>query len=209
MSCFFSRHSTIDACHMIAFDNLYTKYICRRGTGTFGKCVPYYGKTSKPSDEQTEECKDASWNTARSSVLTFVERRNGKLGIREYTLKKPYTMKELMALSDNTDIYKSSKLIVDPKTNDMTFATTKNIAYLKVKNGINNDGCMIQSQAVKGECASGVGCILDGQDNRDRLNNHYCVADVATNGAGQWSYNVASTTIIDHTVWLYMGSLPS
>jgi len=87
----------------------------------------------------------------------------------------------------------------------MAFATSKTVAYLKIKNGITNDGCMIQSQGVKGECASGVGCILDGQDNRDRLNNHYCVADVATNGAGQWSYNIPKTMIVDHTVWLYMG----
>jgi len=177
-----------------------------RGTGTFGKCVAYYGSNKfAPTYAQTEECKSPQWNKARSDKLTVVERRNGKYGVREYTLNKEYTMKSLMAVGDNTNVYKSSKLIVDPKTNDMAFATSKTVAYLKIKNGITNDGCMIQSQGVKGECASGVGCILDGQDNRDKLNNHYCVADVATNGAGQWSYNIPDTTIVDHTVWFYMG----
>ena len=170
--------------------------------------MAYYGSDSKPTAAQTEDCKSPLWNTAKSDVLTVVERRAGKYGIREYTLNKAYTMKEIMALGNDANIYKSSKLIKNPGTNEMAFATSKTYAYLKVKNGVTNDGCMIQSQPKYGECASGVGCILDGQDNRDRHNNHYCVADVATNAGSKWKYNVAATTIVDHTVWFYMGKLP-
>ena len=117
-------------------------------------------------------------------------------------------MKEIMALGANTDIYKSSRLVKDPVTNEMAFATSKTIAYLKVKNEITHDGCMIQSQPLHRECGSGVGCILDGEDNRDRQGGHYCVADVATNADGKWGYMISDTTIEDHTVWFYMDKLP-
>ena len=170
--------------------------------------MAYYGSDAKPTAAQTAECKSPLWNTAKSDVLTVVERRAGKYGIREYTLKQAYTMKEIMALAANTDIYKSSRLIKDPGTNEMAFATSKTIAYLKVKNDITRDGCMIQSQPPYDECGSGVGCILDGEDNRDRHADHYCVADVATNAGGKWGYGTSATTIVDHTVWFYMGKLP-
>lgn len=172
---------------------------------TFGKCVPYYGVTEQPTAAQMSECKSALWNHARSDTLTIVERRGKAWGVREYTLIKEYTMLEIMALDKDTSIYKDSKLLKNPNSDELAFATSKNVNYLKVKNGIDNDGCMIQSQPAFGECASGVGCILDGQDNRDRLNNHYCVADVATNANGKWRYSMPETTIADHTVWFYMG----
>merc|ERR1719460_1668967 len=68
---------------------------------------------------------------------------------------------------------------------------------------------MIQSQPPYDECGSGVGCVLDGEDNRDRHADHYCVADVATNAGGKWRYSISDTTIVDHTVWFYMGKLPA
>lgn len=173
--------------------------------GTFGACSAFDGSgDAPPSDAQIEECKSAAWNTARSDTLRAVERRGATIGIRQWTLDKEYTMKELMNLPDDTDVFVSTTLIKDPRTDEMAMATTSDISFLKIKNNRNNDGCMIQTMATHGECAGGVGCILDGEDNRDRHGNHYCVSDIASNANGAWSYSDPRTTFEQHQVWLYM-----